>query len=409
MPSTEQLISIRSLTGEAKSKANRVVDQFSEHRFKHKYQTRIRMNKISALSDVTFGGTYNLEVPSHGQVCGELALTLSLPALEGQTYKPYAAMRIIDKIVYRAGGTQFYEIRPAELVPLLINRSRDKDHKDKLKAVWGDSQAANAQQIMIPLITPWSVWQSEKMMEPLDHGVRGQSIWDGSRLTKNLVIELQFASRAQATSDTNSAFASASSLGPVTLFWEEYVGNKTTLDAIRAGIPTTFYCDEYTALKNQSINGDGTALTSLNVSALTSRAGTKGFYFQVRSTTEAANDNPWESDNRLREIRVDLDGREVHSNENEPVAIQDYQQLLAGKKTLPEPNFAHFTFGNDDSAAFHAQMFSGLLKNQAVNETVLQVGATVRAPAVAMVCDVYSQHPRQFVFTSGTIRASNCY
>ena len=129
----------------------------------------------------------------------------------------------------------------------------------------------------------------------------------------------------------------------------------------------------------------------------------------MRSTAEAASDDPWLSDDRLREVRLNLDGREVYSNENEPAAVQEYQQLLAGKKTLVVPNFAHFTFGNDDSAAYHAQTYSGLLKNQAVNETVLELGAVVRIPNTTMVCDVYAQHPRQFVFSSGGVRASNCY
>jgi hypothetical protein len=410
MPSTEQLISIRSLTGEAKSKANREVDQYAEHRYKHKYQTRIRMNRINALANCNFGNSLTFEVPSHGQICGEMALSLNLPALaDGATYKPYAAMRIIDKIVYRAGGTQFYEIRPAEVVPLLINRARDKDHKDRLKAIWGNAAAANAQEILIPLLTPWSVWNNASMMETLDFGVRGQCIWDGSRLAKNLVVEVQFASKAQATSSASSAFTTASSLGSAQLFWEELVGNKATIDAIRARIPTTFYGEEYTRLKNVSINGDGTALTPVNVSALTARAGTKGFYFICRTQTEAATDDPWVGDERLREIRVELDGREVASNEGEPASVQEYQELLAGRKTLPAPNFAAFTFGNDQSAAFHAQTYSGLLKNQAVNECLLRLGSVIRNPAAPMECDVIAVHPRQYTFSSGTVRASNCY
>ena len=231
------------------------------------------MNKITCLNACNFSNTQTFEVPSHGQICGEMTLVLNLPALEGQTYKPYAAMRLIDKITYRAGGTQFYDYRPSELVPLLINRCRDTDHKTKLKAIWGNAAAANAQTAMIPLITPWCIWHSEKLMQPLDHGVRGQTLWDGSKLTKNLVVEIQFASKAAATSDPASAFsAGASNLGSATLFWEEIVCNKPTRDAIRAGIPSVVYCDEFTPLKAQAINGDGTALSVLNVSALTSRA-----------------------------------------------------------------------------------------------------------------------------------------
>ena len=129
MPSQEQLIQIRSLTGEARSKANQTIDQYSEHRYRHKYQTQTRVNRINALPSVNFGGSYTFEVPSHGQVMGEMSLVLDLAALDGQNYKPYAAMRIIDKIIYRAGGNQFYEYKPLEVVPLLINRARDADQR----------------------------------------------------------------------------------------------------------------------------------------------------------------------------------------------------------------------------------------------------------------------------------------
>ena len=410
MPSQEQLIQIRSLTGEARSKANQTIDQYSEHRYRHKYQTQTRVNRINALPSVNFGGSYTFEVPSHGQVMGEMSLVLDLPALDGQNYKAYAAMRIVDKIIYRAGGNQFYEYKPAEVAPLLINRARDADHKEKLKALWGNSAAANAQRVLIPLILPWSVWNSEKMMRPLEHGVRGQTLWDGSRLSKNLVIEIQMASKAQATTDAASAFAgNTTNLGGVQLFREEIVATKSTLDAIRSEIPDTFYAEEYTRLNNQTINSDGTDLTNVNVSTLTSRAGTKGFYFICRSAAEAATDNPFTSDDRLREVRLELDGREVASTEGQPSEVQEYLALLAGKKTLPEPNFANFTFGNDESAALHAQTYSGLLKNQAVNETVLRLAAKVRNPQVVMQCDIVAVHPRQYTFVSGGVRASNCY
>ena len=409
MPSEEQLISIRSLTGEARSKANETVDQYKERRYRHKYQSRMRMNKISALSACSFDQKKTFEVPSHSQICGELMLCLDLPALDGQNYKPYAALRCIRKITLRAGGNQFYEYKPLELMPLLINRVRDSFHKQKLKNICGNSAATASGRVMIPIITPWSVWHNDAICEPLDHGVRGATLWDGARLTQNLVVEVEFASKAELTTSASSAFQQATSFGDADLYWEELVASKPTKDAIRAQIPTTVYCDEFTRKPGLTINGDGTALTSVNVSALTSRAGTKGFYFRVCSQAEYAADDPFVSDARLRAVKLDLDGRQVYDNSDQTAEVIDYQRLLAGERTTISPNYAHFTFGNDDSAAFHAQTYSGLLKNQAVNETVLEIAAIPRDPATAMVCDVYAQHPRQFTFTSGTVRASNCY
>ena len=67
-----------------------------------------------------------------------------------------------------------------------------------------------------------SVWATDALSKPIEHGKKG-GIWDSSLLSDNVVIELNFAQKADACSGADAAFASASDLGAVTLKWEEVI------------------------------------------------------------------------------------------------------------------------------------------------------------------------------------------
>ena len=108
--------------------------------------------------------------------------------------------------------------------------------------MFGGTASATGGKFVMPLLTPWSVWQGEGIMAAPNFGERRGGLWDASKLKNNLVIEVQFASRGDATSDASSTFTTASDLGNMTLYWEEVVGSKATLDAVRSEIPSDF-CD----------------------------------------------------------------------------------------------------------------------------------------------------------------------
>ena len=62
--STETLVKLRSLTGQAKSKANAVVQGLKRRKYKDKYSYNVRVNKVTALNNVQFSGNYSFQVPA---------------------------------------------------------------------------------------------------------------------------------------------------------------------------------------------------------------------------------------------------------------------------------------------------------------------------------------------------------
>ena len=214
-----------------------------------------------------------VSIPAHNQICGEFFLELNLPALAGgATYKAYPLLQLIKMVTIRTGN-KVYEYEPAKIFPLLLCKVRDDKMKAQLMELFedhsGGTATGNGGRYILPLLQPWSIWFTERIAQPVRHGDRGGALFDCSRLSDNMVVEIQFASKANATSAADAAFASASNLGNLGLRWEEIVGSGPTLAAIRQKIPRSVCVEEYTRLERQDISDSQT--TVYKVASLVSR------------------------------------------------------------------------------------------------------------------------------------------
>ena len=407
--STETLVNLRALTSEARGKANVTVPD-EKRIFKNKYPYNVRVNKITAVSGVSFGNTYNFQLPTFGQVCGESFIEMTLPALAGtDTYRRYPLVQLVKKIVYRA-STNFYEFEPAKDLPILLNRCKDPTQKAQLLALFEDSAlSGSGGTYVLPLVTPWSVWHSDRLMVgPIKHHNRAGGIWDSSMLADNLVIEIQFHTVADALSDSGAAFATASNLGDVIVRWEEIVASPNVLSAIKAEIPNNFMCEEYTRLEDQVVQDD--SATTYRVASLVSRAGTHGFYFRVRAATDDTTLlDPFLGDEHISSLVIRCDGREIYNSDSHPDRTRNYLKVLAGDPgDVGKPKFAHWMFGNS-SRNYDAGHITGMLKNGACNELDLDIQCIGRVTDPDMLLDIVAVHLRQFTFEDRTIRDSNVY
>jgi hypothetical protein len=403
--STETLVKLRALTGQARSKANVTVPELQRRKFKNKYSFNVRTNKVTALSNLQFGGNYSFQVPAFNSLVGEMWVELTLPAMNVGTYRKYPILHVIDEVRYNV-GQRFYSFKPREVIPILLNRCRDDRQKTQLKAMFGGTVGAGGGTFLLPLITPMSVWQTDALMQPIEHGSRRGGIWDASKLSNNMVIELQMATRADGTSASDSAFTTASDLGNLTLYWEEVVCSQATANSIRAELPQSYCIEEYTRLDDQVVSN--AADTTIKCASLVSRAGTSGFYFRCRpAASDSADLNCFDGDDHIAKLEVKVDGRDVYTTDDRSDEMRTYQDILAGNPGITqEPRWAHWFFGNTHTD-YNASHISGLLKNGAVNELDL----TIRAEDARASdrCDVIACHLRLFTFSNGTIKVVNAY
>ena len=401
--STETLVKLRSLTGQGKSRANVTVPN-QPRKYKEPHSYNIRVNRINALNNVQFGGNYSFQVPAFSQVVGEMWIEMTLPQVAGGTYKKYPLVEAVDLITYRA-GQKFYEFRPRKDLPLLLQRVKDDKMKAELLKLYSDhsgSASANPGTYILPLITPMSIWHTDKISQPIKHNNRGGSFWDASRLADNLVIELQMRNKAGCVSDPSQAFSAASDLGNVTLCWEEVVAGAADLEAIRRACPKDYCIEEYTRLDDQVANP--AAPTVYKTASLVSRAGTTGFVFRARAVGDDAL-NCMSGAEHLTSLIVNCDGRDIYSTDNRSDDQRAYQKLLAGDPAFTsEPKYAHYSFSNN-SQSFDAGAVGSLLKNGSCNELDLTIQTTSGCDRI----DVIAVHLRSFRFKDGTIRVSNAY
>ena len=400
--STETLVKLRGLTAEGRGKANVAVPTSAVRRYKTQHSYNLRVNKVDVLQGVQLGGNYSFKVPAFKQVIGEMWMEISLPELAGNhTWKTYPLCNVVERVTYRA-GQKFYEFEPAKDFPILLNSIRDPKMKEQLLAMLKDHSGAaskNAGTYILPMVTPFSIWNTDRLAQPLRHGNRGGAFMDCSRLADNLVVELQFASRAVATSDAASSYATAANLGNVTLRWEEIVAAPQTLAQIRREIPKSVCCDEYTRLERQDISSAQS--TVYKCASLVSRAGTRGFYFKV----DAGTDDIMTGAEHVASLKVRCDGRDIYDTDSRPDDTRSYQRILAGDPgDVGQPKWAHFFFGNQHDQ-FDANFHGSLLKNGACNELDLEIQAESGGSKI----DIIACHSRQFSFADGTIKVSNAY
>jgi hypothetical protein len=79
--STETLVNLRGLTGEAKTKANVTVSSIAPRKYKNKYSYCTRVNKINVLNNASFGGNYSFSLPYFSQLVQESWIEMDLPGL----------------------------------------------------------------------------------------------------------------------------------------------------------------------------------------------------------------------------------------------------------------------------------------------------------------------------------------
>ena len=168
--STETLIKLRALTGQGRSKANVTVPT-EQRKYKSKFSYNIRPNKVTVLNNVNFDGNYSFQVPSFNALCHEMWIELDLPAHSAGTYRKYPLLHVIDEIRLNA-GQRFYSFKPREVFPILLARCRDDLQKAQLRGMFGGAVSAAGGKHILPILTPWSVWHGEGLMNAPAFGER---------------------------------------------------------------------------------------------------------------------------------------------------------------------------------------------------------------------------------------------
>ncbi|MED5462341.1 MAG: hypothetical protein VYC03_06945, partial [Pseudomonadota bacterium] len=370
---------------------------------KPEHSYNMRVNRQDVLSACEFGGNYSFRIPAHNQICAEFMLEMNLPALTGgATYTAYPFLNLIKRVTLRTGNKVF-EYEPAKIFPLLLSKVRDDKMKAQLMELFedhsGGTASATGGRYIMPLLQPWSIWFTDRIAQPIRLGNRGGALFDCSRLSDNMVVEIQLNDKANATSAADAAFASASNLGNFGLRWEEVVASGPTLAAIRQKIPRSVCIEEYTRLERQDIS-DATT-TVYKVASLVSRAGTSGFYFKV----DDGSSDCMTGQEQLKSIVVRCDGRDIYSTDGRADDQRLYQSILAGRPGAQEkPQWAHWRFGNDHECHDPAK-FGSLLRNGACNELDLELQAETGGTKV----DIIACHPRVFVVQDGVIQVQNAY
>jgi len=403
--STETLVKLRGLTAEARSKGNVTVPTLTQRKYKSQHSYNIRMNKINALSGVAFGGNYSFVVPAFQQVVGEMFIEMTLPALTTGTYRKYPLLHVVDLISYRS-GQKFYEFCPRKDLPILLNRIKDKQMKDQILDIFKDKSgaASNATNTYIlPLVTPMSIFHTDRLSEPIRHGNRNGGLWDAGKLADNLHVEIQFASGVESCSEA-PVVAGGANLGNVTLRWEEVVATPAVISAIKRDLPSYYCCEEFTRLEDQVVSDSAT--TVYKVASLVSRAGTTGFYLRARPVAaDTTTLNCMAGNEHLKSLVVRCDGRDIYSTDERSDDQRKLQKILAGDPgATGEPKFAHFSFGNTHQN-FDAATVGGLLKNGACNELDLEIQSETSDDRL----DICAVHLRSFVFADRTVKVSNAY
>jgi hypothetical protein len=331
-------------------------------------------------------------------------ISMTVPQIAGGTYKKYPLVELVDLITYRA-GQKFYEFSPRLDLPILLNRIKDQDMKTEIMKLFVDhsgAASANPGLMILPLITPMSIWHTDKLSQPIRHNNRGGSFWDASRLAGNMTVEIQFRPKAGAVTDASQAFSSAADLGNLTLHWEEVVAGSTDLEAIRRACPNEICCEEYTRLNDQVVSA--ASATTYKTASLISRAGTTGFFFRARAVGDDAL-NCMSGASHLKSLVVTCDGRDLYSTDSRSDDERAYRKLLSGDPAFrAEPKYAHYSFSNN-SQNFDASAVGGLLKNGACNELDL----TIQSEAGSDRIDIVAVHLRNFRFQDRTIKVSNAY
>jgi hypothetical protein len=285
-----------------------------------------------------------------------------------------------------------------------LSRIRNKEQKDALKALFGGTVSNTGGTYIMPLVTPWSIWKSDKLSEPIRHQARGCGLWDAGLLANNMTIEIRMNSKADACSEAGASFSTAADFGNLILKWEEVIAAPQVIAQMKSECPKHYVCEEYTRLENQVVSDS--ALTTYRLASLISRAGTTGFIFKSRPIAADTQElDCMAGSEHLASLVVRVDGREIYDTDSRSDAQRDYQNILAGDpQAIGGPKLAHFSFGNQHRH-YDAAYIPGMIRNGAVNELDIDVLAETGDDTL----DITACHLRSFTFSNGTVKVANVY
>jgi len=121
-------------------------------------------------------------------------IQVRLPALSAGKYRPSAVLEFVKEIRLKHSDT-FFTYQPRRLMPILLNRDRNKISKDKKLAIFGPRVADDgATEWLLPIIHPWDQWLSKDFYEnDVKHGKMSKGLFRCDLLKEELVCEIDLA------------------------------------------------------------------------------------------------------------------------------------------------------------------------------------------------------------------------
>jgi hypothetical protein len=287
-----------------------------------------------------------------------------------------------------------YEVLNVKAVwAYLVSKCRNKEDKEQRKKIFGNSAASAAeQQLVIPLLQPWSVHFSPEMYgpEPVRHA-RRSTLFPAYALRENAVWEIEF----EAVANFCSTGAAGCQIKDVSLCWEEVVCSPDVATAIKKKLPKAVCAPDFTF---QPITCTGSEQTE-DITALLSRAPTHSIAFYLKTT---ANSDPFDIVDTLALEELECDGRILVTNRDESAAERQYKDILEGRPSnRGAPEMPVVSFDND--GGYSVAHSSQQLSNTACNSVSLKVNAAASSGQI-IAC-----HQRHFLIDAGTIKNQNVY
>jgi len=391
---TESLIKLLAGTSSGRAKANVRIPSFKYRRTANEANYRFRVNSVNVASVIpTSGATQRIQLPAFSAIVGEQYLKVKLKATDSGNYKQYVGAQCIKSIRLRHSDIAYELTNVKEVWAYLISKCRNKEDKETRKAMFGNSAVSGAEQnLIIPLLSPWSVHFSAEMYgpEPVRHG-RRSTLFPAYALRENCVWEIEF----EPVSQFVASGATGGGIEDVELCWEEVVCDQATGAKIKKALPKAVCAPDFTF---QAITTTGSE-QSEDITALLSRAPTHSLAFYLRTS---GNDDPFDCISTIEMGELECDGRVLVSDRDQNEAERKYRDILEGRPSnRGTPEVPCLSFDNDGGySTAHSSM---QLSNVACNSVTLKINAAAGSGQVMAV------HQRHFIVDSGTLKNQNVY
>jgi hypothetical protein len=398
MVQTESLLKLRGMTSETRNKTSSKVQPFAQKRTSDAFPHHFRTNQIVIQAQLpNVANTQRFKVPAFNSLISSMWIQVRMPSCNSGNYRPSAILDYVKEVRLKHSDT-FFTYQPKRLMPILLNRDRNKISKDKKLAIFGPRLAANGEvEWLLPIIHPWDQWLSKDFYEnDVKYGVRSKGLFRCDLLKEELVVELDLAPLPDYSQD-GAAVAAGDNPYDLRLFFEELLS--PNIEQIKKALPTTTVSNVYTHMENQT--NDGTA-TVYKISSIMSRAPTENLILFVKPNSDSGKD-PFKYDGTVAHYKVTCDGRVIIDNEElNSAAAQKYQRLREGATDgRGDPTLPVISFGPHGYGVAHT---TGIISNTACNTTELEI----KCNAASVVC-ITAEHCQNFAFKSGTVQYSNAY